>query len=280
MQLWLTFAVSAYLCAAVSTSIDKFFMNKKKNDPLTTGAFKMFFDGFLLLIVGLIFFNLSFSLNALLWSLLVGFLYALLSYGYFTILKLRNVGTVIPFYDSFLILSVFVGSILILNERPSLLNYIGIPLILIGVYLVLSEKFKLPKADKAIFIVLSMVIIGTIYSLLVKTLLTDIEPINLVVPMYFSTTLFLSIFLLFRKPRRAINLKSSKIFISAFFGAMSVFLLYTALSFGNASQVYPIAGLSSVTIFLIASIFLKEKFYLHKLIAVLMVFFGIYFVSL
>ncbi len=280
MQSWLIFAILAYLCAAISISIDKFFMNKKNNEPLTTGAFKMFFDGFILLIIGLIFFNLRFSLNVLLWSLLVGFLYALLSFMYFTLLKLKNVGTAIPFYDSFLILSVFIGSIIFLNETPSLINYLGVPLILVGVYLVLSEKLKIPKPDKSISIVFFMVIIGTTYSLLVKTLLSDIEPINLVVPMYFSTTFFLSIFLLLRRPKRTINVKSSKIFISAFFGAMSVFLLYTALSFGKASQVYPIAGLSSVSIFLIASIFLKEKFYLHKLLAVIMVFFGIYLVSL
>ena len=281
MQLWLIFTLLAYIFSSISTSIDKYFMNNKKHDPLTTNTFKMFFDGIILLIIGLIFFKLHFTFNLFLWSFVLGAMYAFSSLMYFIILKKRNAGTVIPFYDSFLVLFVFLGSLIFLGEAVTFFNYIGISLILVGVYLVLSENiFKFPKLDKVVFIILSMVIVGAVYSLLVKKLLFNVEPINLAILMYFSTTFFLAIFFVFRKNKKPINIKSSKIFVSAFFGAIALFLIFTALKFGNASKVYPLQGLSSVFVFLIATLFLKEKFVIHKLIGTIIVFLGIYLVTI
>jgi len=281
MQLWLIFALLAFMCSSISTSIDKYFMNNKKYEPLATSTFKMFFDGIVLLVIGLIFFRLNFTFNIFLWSLVVGAMYAFLSFSYFLVLKKKNAGTVIPFYDSTWILFVFLGSLIFLGETANIFNYFGIGLILLGVYLVLSEKiFERPKLDKVVLIVFSMVIVATVYSLLVKKLLVTITPINLAILMYFSSSFFQFIFLMFRKTKKSINLKSSKIFISAFFGAMSIFLLYTALTFGKGSQVFPLQGLNSVFVFLIATFFLKEKLFIHKLIGVMTVFLGIYLVSI
>jgi len=102
--------------------------------------------------------------------------------------------------------------------------------------------------------------------------------------MYFSATLFLICFqILYRKHSSDIitNLRSRvpKIASASFFGAIGTIFLYSALSLGYASKVYPIAGLTSIFIFIIASFFLKEKFYWYRLIGIVFAFFGIYLIS-
>jgi uncharacterized membrane protein len=67
---------------------------------------------------------------------------------------------------------------------------------------------------------------------------------------------------------------------ASLFAATAVGLLYTALSQANASKVYPLAGISSVTVFLLATVFLQEKFHRHRFIGTLIVVLGIYLISL
>ena len=278
------FGILSYFSYAISTSIDKYMMNKKYN-VIKTSTFKMFFDGIILLIIGLIFFNLNFTYNLFLWSLVLGVIYALAGIIYYNSLKLKDVEEVVPSIQSLTILLIFIGSIIIFKELVNFFNYIGVILILVGVYLVLSKnQLKIPKLDKAIILIVLIIILTTIYSLLVKKLLFHIEPINLAIMMYFSTTIILVFYQLFFKRESLSSLfqfkpNISKIMIAAFFGAIGTFLIYYALSIGNASKVYPLAGLQSVFIFIIASVFLKEKFYWHRLIGTVVVFFGIFLIS-
>lgn len=256
-------------------------MNRGYN-PISTNTFKMFFDGVILLIIGFLFFNLNFTFELFLWSLLLGGIYALSGIIYFASLKLKDVKTVVPYLQSSTLLLIFVSSIILFNEIANIFNYIGLVLILIGIYAVLSRKgLKFPKLDKAILLISVIVILNVIYSLLVKNLLFNIQPINLAIMMYFSSTIILACYvLLSRKQRELFDIKSSKIIVAAFFGAMGTLLLYSALSIGYASKVYPIAGLQSVFVFIIASIFLRERFYWHRLAGIITVFLGILLISL
>ena len=74
--------------------------------------------------------------------------------------------------------------------------------------------------------------------------------------------------------------KIPKILVASFFGGIGTFLIYSALAVGNASKVYPLTGLSTIFIFIFASVFLKEKFMWHRLAGTVLVFLGIYLVSL
>lgn len=285
MELWLLFGILGYLSYSISTSIDKYMMNKKYN-IIKTETFKMFFDGIILLIIGLVFFNLNFTYNLFLWSLVLGVIYALAGIIYYNSLKLKDVEEVVPSIQSLTILLVFTGSIIIFKELVNYFNYVGVILILAGVYFVLSRnQLKIPKFDRAILLIMLIIILTTIYLLLVKKLLFNIEPINLAIMMYFSTTMILVFYQLFFKRESLSSIfqfkpKISKVMIAAFFGAIGTFLIYYALSIGNASKVYPLAGLQSVFIFIIASVFLKEKFYWKRLIGTAIVFLGIFLVSI
>lgn len=286
MKLWLILGILAYLSYAVSTCIDKFMMNKKYG-ILRTNTFKMFFDGLILLIIGLIFFNLSFNRILIFGALILGFLYATSGIIYYKALKIRAVGEVIPALQSSQILLIFIASIIIFNEPVNPFNYIGIILILAGAYSVLSKNgLKFPNFDKSLVLIIFLVILHLIYALLAKKILSiDVQPISLAIVMYFSTTLVMLVYDLILKRKSffsVIRIRPDilKIGAAAFFGAIGTFLLFSALSIGNASKVYPIAGLQSVFIFIIALIFLKEKFKWHRLIGILIVFAGIFLISI
>ena len=246
----------------------------------------MFFDGVILLIIGFLFFKLNFPPNLLLWSLVVGLLYALGGIVYFSVLKLKDVSQVIPFSQSSEILLIFLGSLLLFNEIANVPNYIGVVLILIGVYAVLSEtSFKRPRIDKAFYLLLGVVVINVFFWLLVKKLLYDVQPIALAITMYFATTIIMILYqaLFNRKALKAltrINHEISKIGIASLFGAMGTLLIFFALTLGDASKVYPVAGSQAVFVFVIASAFLKEKFRWHRLIGTIIVFAGIFLISL
>ena len=66
----------------------------------------------------------------------------------------------------------------------------------------------------------------------------------------------------------------------AVFGALGTLLFFLALSIGNASKVYPIAGVESMLIFIFAILFLKERFEWHRFLGTGIIVLGIAFVSI
>ncbi len=74
-------------------------------------------------------------------------------------------------------------------------------------------------------------------------------------------------------------MNSPMIITASFFGAMGTFLLYSALAIGDASKVFSIAGLQSAFIFIIASLFLKEKFRWHRLGGTMIIVAGVFLIS-
>ncbi len=280
MEFWLLFTILSYFFISITVSIDKHFMNKK-HSPLCINTFKMFFNGIILLIIGLLFFRLNLNFSLFLVSLILAIFYAAQTTIFLVAMKTKDVTTILPYKLSSEILIVFIASMFLFNEKVNMFNYMGVFLILIGIYTILSPSFKIPKLDEGIFLTFLAVVFMSGYYLLVKKFLFDIEPINLAIMMYFSTTLILLIYqLLSKRAIKSFNVKSSKIVISAFFASIGTLFLYSALAIGNASKIYPLQALVPVFTFLIAFIFLREKFYWNKLIGTIIIIFGIFLVSL
>ena len=284
MKLWLILGILSYVSYAISTSIDKFMM-KLGIGVYKANTLKSLFDGTILLIIGFLFFSLNFNKQLLIGALILGIIYAVSSIIYFSSLKLKDVSIVMPYSQAAQILLIFIASLLLFKESANINNYVGVILIIIGIYAVLSEKFKLPKIDKGLILISLMIIFHVIYFLLVKFLVFDVDPLSLGVTQYYAGTIILFIYLFFFRKKDfkslfRINADIPKIGAAALFGALGTFLLFTALSIGDASKVYPIAGVQLVFIFIIASIFLKEKFYWHRLIGTTIVFLGIYLISI
>ncbi len=282
MEWWLWLGVASYLSYAISTSLDKYFMNKK-NDPLSTNTFKMFFDGMILLVVGLLFFSVEFSGAVLWWSMLLGLIYAASGMFYFKALQLENVHVLMPYSKSSQIILIFAGAVIFLRESVSFANLAGMTAIVLGVYVLLSPRlFQFPLFGKGLLLMSFNTILTVAYSLLVKKALEVLpaSPITLAIGMYFSTTLFMFIYMLLAGDRKngrlGLEAKSISIFISAVFGAGGTLLLYLALATGKAAQIYPLAGVHIVFVFFLAVLLLKEKFSWTRLTGTLMVFAGIF----
>lgn len=277
----LLLSVLSYLAFAISTSIDKFFMNNGHN-PILTNTLKMYFNACVLLILGLIFFDFNLGVNLIFAALCLGFLYALAGVLYFKSLQLVDLQVFLPISQSLIILILFVVSIILFQEKVFFGNVFGIILLMLGLCCFVANKgFSLLSGTKSSLTLVAMIVFSVLYGILVKFFLFYVEPINLAILMYFSSALFLTVYLFFRrKEEDTLNIRSAKILVSAFFGAMGTFLLYMALSVGDAAKVFPVNALQFVFVFIFAILFLREKFCWRKLWGTLIVVMGVYLVSL
>jgi drug/metabolite transporter (DMT)-like permease len=253
---------------------------------LSTNTLKAAFNGTILAIIGVLFFDLFSTTQVTYMMLIPGIIYAVSAVIYYSILKVKEISITMPLYQSLSILFVFISTVIIFQERVTWLNYLGIAGIGLGVYLVVSEQgLQLPRIDKASLLIFLLLPIDVISALVVKTLLFDIKPLPLAISMYLSAACLLFFLQVFSKKHHfpaftELVPKLPKILCASFFGAMGTFFLFSALILGNASKVYPLAGLTSIFIFLLATFFLKEHFLWHRLLGTILAFAGIYFISL
>jgi uncharacterized membrane protein len=285
MELWFIYALIGYTIGAVSTTLDKYMMNRQYH-PVTTVLLRTLCNAIFLGTGGFLLLNMHLSTSLLVLAAIPAFLLAFSFVVYLFVLQKKNAGEISPFSQSLDTLFIFLASIVILNEPARLENYIGILITVIGVYLVLTEHItKMPRLDRSLWIIIGLVPIDIAYALLVKTLLGDTDPIALAVSIYIMA--FLILFIVSVLLRRRINNKAISVMpqlrtvlVASFCAAIAAAFLYTSLSVANASKVYPMAGINSVAVFLLATVFLKEKFHKHRFIGTIIVVLGIYLISL
>ena len=284
MELWFIFTVIGYMIGAVSGILDKYMMNLQYH-PVTYVLLRTFCNAIFLGSAGLLFLNLSITPSLFLLATIPALILAIGFVIYLLVLQRKNASEIQPFSQSLDTLFIFLASILLLQEQASPANYAGILVIVIGVYFVLTEHItKIPRLDRHLLIIAALVPSDVAYALLLKTYLRTAEPIALAVSIYVIAFLFLAVIsLLMRRlqpTKTSLKSKLRIVPIASFCAAASIAFLYTALSLANASKVYPMAGISSVMVFLLATMFLKEKFHWHRFIGTLIVVLGIYLISL
>jgi uncharacterized membrane protein len=285
MELWFLFALLGYMIGAISGVLDKYMMNQQYH-PVTTVMLRTLCNALFLGIAGLLFLNLHISASLLLLAAIPAFLLVVSFVVYLRVLQHKNASEIQPFSQSLDLLFIFLASIFLLQEFARPENYLGILFLVIGVYLVIAEHItKLPRLDRNFLIIVALVPIDVAYALLIKTYLGTVEPVALAVSIYIvSFLMLLGISLAFKRQvhQTIASLKAQLriVLVASLCAAAAVSLFYTALSQANASKVYPLAGISSVTVFLLATMFLKEKFYIHRFIGTLIVLIGIYLISL
>jgi len=284
MELWFLFAVLGYMIGAVAGILDKYMMNQQYH-PVTTVLLRTLFNAVFLGTAGLLLLQLQITTSLLLLAAIPAFLLAVSFVVYLRVLQRKNASEIQPFSQSLDTLFIFLASIVFLHEPARLENYAGILIIVIGVYLVLTEHItKVPKMDRNLLIIAALVPIDIAYALLIKTFLGTAEPIALAVSIYLMAFLMLTVVSLLlrrqRQPTASLKPHLRIVLPASLCAAAAAAFLYTALSQANASKVYPMAGVSSVAVFLLATVFLKEKFHKHRFIGTLIVVLGIYLISL
>jgi uncharacterized membrane protein len=285
MELWLIFCIIGYMIGAFAGIIDKYMMNLRYH-PVTTVLLRTLFNAVFLGAAGLFFLNINITLPLLFLAAIPAFILAISFVIYLFVLQRKNASEIQPFSQSLDVLFIFLASIILLNEQANLANYIGILVIVIGIYLVVAEHItKIPKLDLNLLIIISLVPTDVLYALIIKISLGTIDPITLAFSIYIMAFFMLTILslILQRKLHQTISslkLQVRSVLIASLFATTAIVLLYTALSQANASKVYPTAGISSVTAFILATMFLKEKFHWHRFIGTLIIFLGIYLISM
>jgi uncharacterized membrane protein len=287
MEPWFVFSVLGYMIGAVAGILDKYMMNQQYH-PVTTVLLRTLFNAVFLGSAGLLFLNLRISASLLLLAAIPAFLLAVSFVVYLRVLQRKNASEIQPFSQSLDTLFIFLASIILLHEPATLPNYAGILVMVGGIYLVLAEHITTrPRLDRNLLIIAALVPIDIAYALLVKTFLGlgTAEPIALAVSIYLMAFLMLMVVSLFLRRQRQPTKASLKpqiriVLVASLCAATAAAFLYTALFQANASKVYPMAGVSSVTVFLLATMFLKEKFHWHRFIGTLIVVLGIYLISL
>jgi uncharacterized membrane protein len=284
MELWFIFSILGYTIGAVAGILDKYMMNQQYH-PVTTVLLRTLFNAVFLGTAGLLFLNLRITPSLLVLAVIPAFLLAVSFVVYLRVLQRKNASEIQPFSQSLDTLFIFLASIVLLHEPATLPNYAGILVIVCGIYLVLAEHItKVPRLDRNLLIIVALVPIDIAYALLVKTFLGSAEPIALAVSIYLMAFLMLTVVSLLlrrqRQPTASLKPHLRIVLPASLCAAAAAAFLYTALSQANASKVYPMAGVSSVTVFLLATVFLQEKFYRHRFIGTLIVVLGIYLVSL
>jgi uncharacterized membrane protein len=253
--------------------------------PVTWVLLRTLFNAVFLGSAGLLLIHLQITPSLLLLAAIPALLLVVSFVVYLFVLQKKNASEIQPFSQSLDTLFIFLAAVIILHEPASLPNYIGILVTVIGVYLVLTEHItKVPHLDRQLLIIVALVPGDIAYALLVKTFLGTTNPIALAVSIYIMAFLMLLVVSLFLR-RRINNTPASLkpqlrvVGVASLCAATAAAFLYTALSQANASKVYPMAGISSVSVFLLATIFLQEKFHKHKFIGTLIVVVGIYLIS-
>ena len=285
MELWFIFAILGYTIGAISSILDKHMMNRLYH-PVTWVLLRTLFNAVFLGTAGLLLIHLQITPSLLLLAAIPAFLLVISFVVYLFVLQKKNASEIQPFSQSLDTLFIFLAAVIFLHEPASLPNYIGILVTVIGVYLVLTEHItKVPRLDRQLLIIAALVPIDIVYALLVKTFLGTADPIALAVSIYIMAFLMLLVVSLLL--RRYIHTTPASlkpqlrvVLVASLCAATAAAFLYTALSQANASKVYPMAGVSSVAVFLLATVFLKEKFHRHKFIGTLIVVIGIYLISL
>jgi uncharacterized membrane protein len=285
MELWLVFTLLGYMIGAISGILDKLMMNQRYH-PVTTVLLRTLFNAVFLGSAGLLFLNLKITASLLLLAAIPAFILAIGFVVYLLVLQRKNASEIQPFSQSLDVLFIFLASIILLHEQASPVNYVGILVIVIGIYLVLTEHItKVPHLDRNLLIIVALVPSDVAYALLIKTYLGTADPIALAVSIYLMAFLILTIVSLFirrqlQPTKASLKPQLRTVLVASLCAAASAAFLYTALSQANASKVYPMAGVSSVTVFLLATVFLKEKFQIHRFIGTLIVVLGVYLISL
>jgi uncharacterized membrane protein len=285
MELWFVFSVLGYMIGAIASVLDKYMMNQQYH-PVTTVLLRTLFNALFLGSTGLLFLNLRITPVLLMLAALPAVLLVVSFVVYLRVLQRKHASQIQPFSQSLDTLFIFLASIILLHEPATLPNYAGILVTVIGIYLVLTEHItRRPRLDRNLLIIAALVPIDIAYALLIKYFLGSAEPIALAVSIYLMAFLLLTaVFLLMRRkiqPTTA-SLKQQlrTVLVASLCAATAAGFLYTALSMANASKVYPMAGVSSVVVFLLATLFLQEKFHTHRFIGTLIVVLGIYLISL
>ncbi len=263
MVFWLALAVLYAFLHSLVTMFDKIILRNKEIDPLSLSAYRFLANaavaGAIVLSIGQAVFVDGSSFVA--YIIPLGILYTITGLGYFFAVKAGDISEIVPVGQSMTILLAFALSVFVLNEIASVYDYAGTAAIILGSYFVLTNgRIEVPKMSKAFAFLTVWAVSLAIWGIFSKSAAASVHPstLNLLMSSFaaisFVTLNSVTDFKRLVKVGR--NIFSSRkltlvMLLSSISATVGTFLLFTALTVGNASEVLPVSrSLPLFTVFL------------------------------
>ena len=187
--------------------------------------------------------------------------------------------------------SIIIISMIWLNEHLSLIQIIGVILIITGI--ITTSNFRYRNRNKAsmeliigIILGIAAIIVMAVSVVMMKPFLNDAPIIWIIIIRFIGALFGLFILLIINSSRREIikQFYSSKGIVYSFSGSfigqyLSVIFWIAGFKYAQASVASAINQTSNIFIFIFASIFLREPFTIKKVIALLLGIGGAYIVA-
>ena len=292
VELWIILSVTAALLWTIVALIDKFVLSHEMHDPILATIIAGFSVFILFVVSSSLFGNdifIPFYLIILL--LFAGLLYGSAIYFYYSVMKKGEISRIISFFSVSPIF-VLIFAFIFLNERLTMLDYLGIILIVSGSFLISIKKDHSKYFfSSAFFVTIFAALLISFRTLFVKfaTLQISIWPVLFWVG---CGSGLLSLFLFF-KHHPHIHKKAKKgiehLILGRFISAIGLLIFFIAVSLTSVSLVSALVKIEIFFVFIAVTIlsyfhphFIKEKIsseiILQKLISVILIFVGVFLI--
>lgn len=285
IKLWFLLALSAAALTALTHIFDKILTTELH--PWTIPAIKKIINGIILILVSHFLFQFYFPMKPYFWFflLILALPEAAATVFYFAGIKGEEISRIIPYQSSLLVVFPFVFALLFLSESVTSINVLGVLLISIGAYVILSDgEFKIPRTTKGLILITLAAFAWAVYGILAKMGTSFFPPYILAIYVFFIGDAFIwGVNLKYKKKEQIIsvkktfNTKTFFILLIACLGAsLSSLFTFFALGMAPASKVLPLVKTSPLFLVLMSGTILKERKIFIRLLGSLLLVIGIF----
>jgi len=169
--MWIYFTLGAVLCWATANIVDKFLLRKWLREPLLAGVIPVFLEIPIIAIIVLFFGIDKMPALFIFFNIIAGVLYILPIMFYLKALKGEEVTRVAPLFQISPIF-VLLFAVFFLKEEFFLIKYLGIALMIAGVYILSFKDFIHFKINKSFLFMLLAAVCLAANTILTKYLLS------------------------------------------------------------------------------------------------------------
>ena len=292
IELWVILSILAAFLWAITALINKFVLSHEMHDPILATIVDGF-NVFVLFIVASFIFGkgILIPFYLILISLLAGFSYISAAYFYYSAVKKGEISRV----TSFLSISpifVLIFAFLFLNERLTMLNYLGIMLVVSGSFLISIKKDHSKYIfSAAFFVAIIAALFIAFIDLFFKFASLQVEVLPIIFWIGFGSGL-MSLFL-FAKHHPSISKKSKQgiihLLLGRFVASISLLIFFVAISLTSVSLVTALVKIEVLFVFIAATTlsyfhprFIKEKItpviITQKFVAIISIIIGVFLI--
>ena len=283
IELWFVYALAAALVQAVIQILNKYLTNFI--DPRLLPALKRVISGTSLLVISFFIFELFLPLSFNFW-IFIGILASIditAAVIYFKGLKRGEISQLASFQTALLAFFPFLIGITFLSESVSILSGIGVLILSLGAYTVISDgKFSFKDKNRALILIFVASLLWSIYGITAKLAVDSFPPYLLAIFVFYLDDIYVWGYNLESNRKGISGLKKimnpklvALVLLAGFCTGLGSLLTFFALKLGKASLALPVVYSSPLYVVLLSGRILKEKNIKIRLLGASMVILGV-----